>query len=76
VARQLALTYGINAHYVKKEENHKKFITNLFRYLVKTERLSAQDKVIFLASDINIGGEANFLEICEVGKYLSPKSKK
>ncbi|MFA6467043.1 MAG: pyruvate kinase [Patescibacteria group bacterium] len=76
VARQLALTYGINAHYVKKEENHKKFITDLFRYLVKTGRLKAQDKVIFLASDINIGGEANFMEICEVGKYLANKTKK
>lgn len=76
VARQLDLTYGVNAHYVKKEENHKKFITTLFRSLVKLEKLKASDKVIFLASDVSIGGEANFLEICEVGKYLSPKSKK
>jgi len=76
VARQLALTYGINAHYVKKEENHKKFITSLFRYLVRREKLSPQDKVIFLASDINNGGEANFMEICEVGKYLETPKKK
>ncbi len=70
IARQLALTYGINAHFVKKEENHKKFITDLFRYLVKKNKLELTDKVVFLARDIRDGSGANFMEICEVAKYV------
>lgn len=73
IARQLALTYGINAHYVKKEENHKKFITDLFRYLVKKNKLELTDKVVFLARDIRDGSGANFMEICEVAKYVKLK---
>lgn len=76
IARQLALTYGINAHYVKKEENHKKFITDLFRYLVKKNKLELTDKVVFLARDIRDGSGANFMEICEVAKYVKLKNKK
>lgn len=75
IARQLALTYGINAHYVKKEENHKKFITDLFRYLVKKNKLELTDKVVFLARDIRDGSGANFMEICEVAKYVKLKNK-
>ncbi len=73
IARQLALTYGINAHYVKKEENHKKFITDLFRYLVKNGKLEPQNNVVFLARDTQHGSGANFMEICEVGKYVANK---
>ncbi len=73
IARQLALTYGINAHYVKREENHKKFITDLFRYLVKKEKLQLTDQVVFLARDVHHVSGANFMEICEVGKYVGNK---
>jgi pyruvate kinase len=76
VARQLALTYGINAHYVKKEEDHKKFITDLFRFLVKKNKLEPQNQVVFLARDVHHGSGANFMEICEVGKYLTKARKK
>ncbi len=76
IARQLSLTYGINAHYVKKEEDHKKFITDLFSYLVKKGKLEPQNQVVFLARDIRQGSGANFMEICEVGKYLKKSRKK
>lgn len=75
IARQLALTYGINAHYVKKEQNHEKFITTLFRYLVSKGKLEPQDRVVFLARDARYVSGANFMEICEVAKYL-PSSHK
>jgi pyruvate kinase len=71
VVRQLGLIFGVNAHYVQKEENHKKFITNLFKNLVKKGKLTIKDKVVFLGSDLNNGSEANFMEICEVGKYVN-----
>ncbi len=70
LVRQLALTYGVNAHYVEREDNHKKFISNLFQKLVKNGKLLPKDKVIFLSTDRNGGTEANFLEICDVGKYV------
>ncbi len=76
IARQLALTYGINAHYVKKEQDHRKFITELFKYLVKKEKLELQDQVIFLARDIGKGSGATFMEICQVADYVKLKSGK
>lgn len=68
--RQLAMTYGVNAHYVEKEENHTKFITKLFKQLVKKEILSPKDKIVFLTGDTNNGVETNLMEICEVGRYV------
>ncbi|MFA4833889.1 MAG: pyruvate kinase [Patescibacteria group bacterium] len=77
-ARGLALTYGINAHVVKKEENHKRFLKNLFTSLVKKGKLAEKDKVIYLAGDVGNNSITNFMEICEVGKYVglaSPNKK-
>ncbi len=74
VVRQLGLIFGVNAHYVPKEENHKKFLTSLFKNLVKKGKLTVKDKVVFLGSDLNNGSEANFMEICEVGKYVNEGS--
>lgn len=68
--RQLALVYGVNAHYSEKEENHKKFITNLFRMLVKKGKLDPQDRIVFLTGDTDKGMETNIMEICEVGRYV------
>ena len=76
IARQLSLTYGINAHYVKKEEDHRKFITDLFKYLVKKEKLVAEDNVVFLARDIGKGKGATFMEICKVADYIKLKKVK
>lgn len=69
-ARELSLTYGVNAHFVQKEENHTKFLKNLFSVLVKKGKLTAGDKVIYLASDTDNNSSANFMEICEVKKYV------
>ncbi|MDD5750313.1 MAG: pyruvate kinase [Candidatus Pacebacteria bacterium] len=68
LVRQLALTYGVNAQYVKRQGSHEQFMA-LLKDLVAKGKLSAKDKVLFLASNTKNGAETNFLEICEVGKY-------
>jgi hypothetical protein len=55
---------------LEKKENWETFIAGLFKMLVKKGKLSIKDKVLFLASDMKSGSETNFLEICDVGKYL------
>jgi pyruvate kinase len=68
--RELALTYGVNAHFVKRQINHDKFIAQLLNELVKDGKLERTDKVIYLAGDSERNIAANFMVICEVGRYV------
>lgn len=70
VARELSLTYGLNAHYVKQEGNPTKFLRQLLGSLYRQGKLAKEDKVVYLTGDTENNALANFMVICEVGKYV------
>lgn len=69
--RELSLTYGVNAHYVKRKNDDEKFLRELFTKLVKKGRLDREDKVIFLDGSSFNDSLTNSMVICEVGKYVN-----
>jgi len=68
--RELALTYGVNAHYVKRKNDDEEFLKELFTKLVKKGRLNRKDKVIFLDGSSFNDSFTNSMVICEVGRYV------
>jgi len=68
--RELALTYGVYAHFYEKKYFDDKLINKVLKELVKKKKLSKNDLIIYLSGDIKKNQSANALEICEVGKYL------
>jgi len=70
VVRELALTYGVNAHLVKNNTSREDFIKNLLTYLERKGKLNSRDKIVYLAGGSSKRAAANFMEICEVGKYI------
>lgn len=69
VVRELALAYGLNANFVVKTLNHEAYIKELLKTLVKKGKLKQNDLIIYLAGNPDKKISANFMEICEVGKY-------
>lgn len=67
--RELALTYGVNAHLVKPTPS-KQLRKQVLSRLVKKGKLKKTDLIMHLASDIDAQSTANMLEIGEVGKYV------
>jgi len=68
--RELSLTYGVNAHLVKSSPQDKQLVHKIFTELVAKKKLDKKDLVIYLSGDTNQNISANFMEICEVGKYI------
>jgi len=67
--RELALTYGVNAHVVQPMTAHQ-LLKQILSKLVKKGKLKQSDLVIYLGSDLETKATANFMEICEVSKYV------
>ncbi|MFH0854264.1 MAG: pyruvate kinase [bacterium] len=68
--RELALTYGVNAHYLDVKKIKKPLINHILETSVKREKLSKEDLIIFLSNEDKEKLITNSMEICEVGKYL------
>lgn len=68
--RELALTYGVNAHYLDLKKIKTPLINHILSISVKKEKLTRNDLVIFLSGDEKKHITANMMEICEVGKYV------
>lgn len=69
--RELALTYGINAHYLDLKKIKGPLINYVLSISVKRGKIAKDDLVIFLSSDEKKHVTANMMEICEVGKYVN-----
>ncbi len=67
--RELALTYGVHAHFFEKRHFNDKLIYKVLKKLVAKGKLNKHDLIIYLSGDIKKNKIANALEICEVGKY-------
>jgi pyruvate kinase len=68
--RQLALLYGVRAHFLNEKNYQSDLLPKVLRDLVKKGSRQSSDLVIFLNSDVDGNGSANTMEICEVGKYV------
>jgi pyruvate kinase len=66
--RELALTYGINAHLV--EPGHNQRLKQTLERLIKKEKIKKTDTIIYLGNNLDGEDNANFMEICEVEKYI------
>ena len=68
--RELALSYGVHAHYFEKKHFNDQLINKVLKQLVGKGKLGKNDLIIYLSGDIKKNKTANALEICEVGKYV------
>lgn len=68
--RELALTYGVKAHYLDLKKIKKPLLNYILEKSIEKGKLSKDDLVIFLSNEDKEKIIANSMEICEVGKYL------
>ncbi len=68
--REFSLRYGINAHYLDIKKIKEPLINYILKISVHKGVLDKKDLIIFLSGDRDKNIEANFMEICEVGKYI------
>ncbi|NCN25416.1 pyruvate kinase [Candidatus Falkowbacteria bacterium] len=69
--RELAITYGINAHYVEPRLFGPKLLSDMLKSLVRKEKLHRSDIVVFLSGEVGAENSGHNIEVCQVGKYIS-----
>jgi len=67
--RELALTYGVRAHYLPAKEYQGQLLSKVLSDLLKKGKRQSEDLIVYLYSDVAETDMANALEICQVGKY-------
>ncbi len=65
-ARELALSYGVSAYHMEKQENHDQFIKYGINKLNDKGVLNESDRVVILAGSFGKSRGANFIEIADV----------
>ncbi|MEI6378457.1 MAG: pyruvate kinase [Candidatus Falkowbacteria bacterium] len=69
-ARQLALSYGIYAHCLPKEEFNNGMLRKMLTDLVRKGKLKSKDLIVYLSGEQSSGLVGDQLEICQVAKYI------
>jgi len=73
--RELSLTYGVSAHYVKKTSNIS-LLKQTLKILIDIKKLKKNDLVLYLFNNLDSRSTANSIEIFKVDKYLKNKNIK
>lgn len=68
--REMALTYGVHAHYFDKKQFNEQLIYKVLRDLVKKKKIGKKDLIVYLSGDVKQSKIDNALEICEVNRYI------
>lgn len=69
MVRELALSYGVRAHYLPAKEYQDQLLPKVLEDLMKKGKRKAGDLIVYLFSDVPGNDMANALEVCQVGKY-------
>lgn len=70
VMRQLALSFGLMATYMKPRETRDSFLSDAMLSLVENNKLNTDDLVLVIGGSFGPGNGASFMEISEVKNLL------
>ncbi|MFP4557360.1 MAG: pyruvate kinase [Bacteroidales bacterium] len=70
VMRQLALSFGLMATYMKPRETRDSFLSDAMSSLVQNDKLTPEDLVLVIGGSFGPGNGASFMEISEVKNLL------
>lgn len=68
--RELALSYGVYAHYAEPTKSTDEFLHSSVQKLVKHKHITKQGRVVFLVGSFGNSRGANFIQILEVNEAL------
>lgn len=63
VMRQMALSYGITAYFVKYHEGREDFLKNTISLLVNEEKIEEEDLILAVGGSFGVNNGASFIEI-------------
>jgi pyruvate kinase len=70
VMRQLALSYGVMADYMKPRESRDSFLSEAISYLVEKEKICGDDMVLVIGGSFGPTEGASFMEISQAKNLL------
>ena len=71
IMRELMLSYGVDAHFLKHVDSSSKFIQNSIGYLMDLGKLKTSDNIVVVAGNFGASNGATFIEISSVENMLS-----
>lgn len=69
VMRELALSFGVFAHYLESD-THNEFIRTSLKYLLEKGEITNDDRVVVIGGNYGINHGASFIEISEVDNLV------
>lgn len=75
VGRQLALSYGVNAHYEAEAANEKERLVSGIKHFISTGVIAEKTQAAYMSGTIGITGAAHCLEIETVETLIERNSK-
>ncbi|MCF7795147.1 pyruvate kinase [Patescibacteria group bacterium] len=68
--RELSLTYGVSAHYIKKMSKTS-LLKQTLKILIDIKKIKKNDLILYLFNNLDNRSTANSIEIFKVSKYLN-----